>query len=95
MIPLDPGELRFSYNNQAEMLLPRNVENLENDAGPHRLRPEEQFLAGDIRANENSLLTALHTLFLREHNRWCRRIGLNLNHRLPTDAQVCDPDSFT
>ena len=32
------------------------------------------FVAGDIRANENPLLLAFHTLFVREHNRLCDEI---------------------
>jgi hypothetical protein len=49
-------------------LLPYNTAGLPNENnGP---TPADQlFLAGDVRANENALLTSLHTIFTREHNR--------------------------
>ncbi len=46
-------------------LLPFNTEGLNNANGTS----SDLFLAGDVRANENVALTAMHTLWVREHNR--------------------------
>ncbi len=65
------AKLRTSANN----LLPYNTAGLANqNNGP---TPASQlFLAGDIRANENLLLTSLQTVFVREHNRLVDKIAV-------------------
>ncbi len=59
----------------ANNLLPYNTGGLSNqNSGP---TPASQlFLAGDVRANENVLLTSLQTVFMREHNRLVDRIAI-------------------
>ncbi|MCA9076802.1 MAG: peroxidase [Planctomycetaceae bacterium] len=63
-------------------LLPFNLSGLPNAGGPD----PSLFLAGDVRANENILLSSLHTLFVREHNRLATLIALR--DPLATDEEI-------
>ncbi|MFK7978886.1 MAG: peroxidase family protein [Saprospiraceae bacterium] len=87
----EDGKLKVSEGN----LLPFNTEsgefnnpvyvdapNMADDVG----RATRLFVAGDVRANENVLLTAYHTLFVREHNRLCEE--LILQHPDWQDEQI-------
>jgi peroxidase len=52
-------------------LLPFNEAGLENAGGTS----DTLFLAGDVRANENAALTAMQTLWVREHNYWAGKLA--------------------
>jgi len=70
------GKLKTSAGD----LLPFNTLGLPNAGGPS----PSFFLAGDVRANEQIGLTAMHVLFMREHNYWAEKIA-NHYHDLSGD----------
>ena len=76
------GALKVSAGN----LLPFNTTGLANANDAHLFAADQLFLAGDIRANENSELTALQTLFMREHNRLAAQISTQQTNW--TDEQI-------
>ncbi|PXF43541.1 Eosinophil peroxidase [Gracilariopsis chorda] len=60
-------------------LLPLNEENFINSPSTSN----EFFFAGDTRSNETPMLTAMHTIWVREHNRICEEVEQLFSNRSP------------
>jgi len=75
------GKLKTTAHATGDML-PFNTPMLPNAGGTS----PSLLLAGDIRANENVVLSSLHTLFVREHNNQADEIALS--NPTWTDEQV-------
>ena len=76
------GALKTSTGN----LPPLNTAGLPNANDAHLFLDAELFLAGDVRANCNVELSAIHALFVREHNQIAAAIAA-ANHSL-SDEQI-------
>ncbi len=89
------GKMKTSSGN----LLPYNTRNGELSGAIDLNAPEmandsdhhvKTFVAGDDRAAENPVLTSLHTLFVREHNRICDslvRLGMRNDEQMYQTAR--------
>ena len=72
------GKLKTSLADNNEILPPLNINGFDDANTPSGIsNATNLFLVGDVRGNENIYLTAMHTLFVREHNRQCDLIVEN------------------
>jgi len=86
------GKLKMLGN-----LLPLNggeAEETANDANPLIADSHAFFLAGDERVNEQRILTSMHTLFVREHNRLADGIAARENDDDDDDSGSDDERIF-
>ena len=83
MRAMSGGKMRMD----GDMLL-RNTADLPvaNDSGIYA--NTDLFLAGDVRATEQTGLAGMHTVFVREHNRWADRLANDLDLSGLSDSEA-------
>ena len=80
------GKMKTTLDDHGHPILIYNTKGLENET--HGGNPEDFFLAGDVRSNENVSLTSMHTLFVREHNHHCDEIVLECPELAGNDEAI-------
>lgn len=76
------GGLTGRMKTSGDNLMPLNSVNAFNAPDPS----DRFFLAGDSRSNENPILTAMHTIFLREHNHFAELVKQRIPSLPPRDV---------
>ena len=89
----DSGKLKVSNHSTGDLLPTQG-----NDPDAPEMAMEENigastFVAGDVRANEHAVLTSLHTLFVREHNRLAEIIDAT-HTDLPSNSAARDEEIY-
>ena len=69
----EDGRLKTSEGYDGIDHLHLNADRLDNAGDNDPDNP--LYVAGDVRANENVALTAIHTMMVNEHNYWAERLG--------------------
>jgi len=67
------GRLKCSESLHGD-LLSYNLAGFQNAQSSSNTEPSAYFLSGDLRVNEHVMVSAMHTLFMREHNRLCMEL---------------------
>ncbi|NEO57352.1 MAG: peroxiredoxin [Okeania sp. SIO3B5] len=87
------GKLKMTAHSTGDLLVTQgNDPNAPHMAMDGRMGPST-FVAGDVRANENSALASIHTLFAREHNRIAEIIEAT-HTDLPLDPIARDEEIY-